>query len=181
MEVDKEQNPAKYVLKKAIVQWLYRYDVLTFLSFPQAYWIDFTEDLTNCLVKLFDENYASDRLLLPGLIYMNKYIEQRQILEPEGFSIFHLLITSFLVCFKFWSDMSIICNDSFSKIAGIPIQKINQMEINFLETLDYSLFLTEKEVSKFTQSFINSAVDPYVHNIVGNPVEIGELVDYWQV
>jgi len=76
------------------------------------------------------------------------------------------------VCFKFWGDQNLVCNESFSRIAGISIQKINQIELRLLETMNYSLFLTEAEILMFTKDFVRSSVDPYIDSIVGSPKQI---------
>lgn len=171
---------SRYIVRKAIAQWLFRYETLTFLSFPLSYWNDFIDHQLNNFALLFEENQCSadPSVVLPALIYTNKFILENPVDEilvsSEGTSFFHLLVTGLLVSVKFWGDMSCICNEAFSKIAGISLQEINTLELKFLQGIKYDLLLTENQVSKFVKQLMNASVDPFLRGLVGAPCKVEE-------
>ena len=52
---------------------------------------------------------------------------------------------------KFFSDRY-YANSFVSRELGIPLPELNQMEMDFLDILDFDISVSEKEYSKYLQS-----------------------------
>jgi len=98
------------------------------------------------LVKLMGYRYQKT-LLFPTLIYADKFIQIDGPVSSDR--IFHLLLISALVAVKMWEDTGIDM-DLISQVSGLPKKEISDMERNFLEKLEYKLFLTDKDLASFT-------------------------------
>ncbi|PRP80689.1 hypothetical protein PROFUN_11648 [Planoprotostelium fungivorum] len=106
---------------------------------------DLVRDYFSCikdLVKLMGYRYKK-HLLLPTIIYMDRYIRKTGPIVPADF--FRLLLTSAIVTVKFWEDWGVDA-DLVQEVCGLSRKDIGNMERNFLSTIDYSLFLTPQEV-----------------------------------
>lgn len=62
---------------------------------------------------------------------------------------FLLLLISVVVSLKIQEDC-IYNNQVYAKIGGITLSKINELEKSFLDSLEFRVYITEEELTKFT-------------------------------
>ncbi|CAD8088705.1 unnamed protein product [Paramecium sonneborni] len=82
-----------------------------------------------------------------GLIYLDKVQEMHQniILNSNCIHRYELVILfSIMVAIKYYDD-EYFKNEYYAKVGGLSLKEINQLEMEFLDLLNYELFI-EKEV-----------------------------------
>jgi len=94
----------------------------------------------------FLKEWRMDHLLLPALIYVERYF---RVLGSISYQyVFDLFLTSVVLAIKFWHD-PVISNVTFAKIFDIPTTVLTYNELNFLYAVDYKLVLDEEEIRVF--------------------------------
>ncbi|EFA80254.1 hypothetical protein PPL_07079 [Heterostelium album PN500] len=78
--------------------------------------------------------------------------------SKSSISILDILITSIIITIKMWIEEKMSVNKYMSKIFGISLAHINQQEINFLKSIDYQIYLHEKDIKLFTDIIHKSSV-----------------------
>ncbi|KAG1450168.1 hypothetical protein G6F46_003291 [Rhizopus delemar] len=69
-----------------------------------------------------------------------------------------LLITSLVIASKFTSDV-FYSNSRYAKVGGIPLQELNQLEIQFLFFLDFQLYVTLEDLQGYANQLLSHAVN----------------------
>jgi hypothetical protein len=159
------------IAKKSIIQCIFKYNTMVYMSFPEEHWQHFVDHLVSQCAKIYEENYSSERFLVAALIYADKYISNNYH-QHEEISFVSILIASLLVSFKFWGDhTNIVANEAFANLSGIhhiSLKEINNMEIKILEGIDYSLMVTESQMNNFVQESVASSINPFLEGILGD-------------
>ena len=91
--------------------------------------------------------------LIHSLIYFDK------VSKKEDFKLsiknFHLcFLMSLVIATKFNEDIN-FKNNYYAKIGGITLEKLNRLEMIFLNTIDFSLFVTKEEYNHFS-NYLNN-------------------------
>jgi len=73
-----------------------------------------------------------------ALLYLER-LERLRICEINRFSVFRLLCTAYLVAFKRMEDPPVMKNNEYCKIAGVSLQEMNRLELQFLKAIDFDL------------------------------------------
>lgn len=92
-------------------------------------------DYIDRLIK-YTKNSISPVNLGVALLYIYR-IEIR--IEVNKYSIFRLFAVAYLIAHKYMDDSPSMKNYEYSKIAGIPLYELNNLEINFLKVIDFQL------------------------------------------
>ena len=85
--------------------------------------------------------------LISALIYLNRFINTTTIYLTE-FNIHQILIISIIISYKMNEDI-IYTNDFLSEVAGISLNIFNELEIEYFKLINYNLFISEKEYTKY--------------------------------
>lgn len=101
---------------------------------------------------------GENQLVLPAVVYANKYIRKTQATYAKH-QIFTLLLISTLVTVKYWQDGSVSLTEA-SRFYGIPKNKIVELEKRFLSTIDYSLYMSPSEADQVNMLENNRSVPP---------------------
>lgn len=94
---------------------------------------------------------AGLRALIIAIIYLDRLSQKRRtngspIAIVNKMTIHRLMLISMMVATKFAEDAP-LCSKYMSKVGGIPTNEINQSELAFVKTLEYELFISEREFS----------------------------------
>jgi hypothetical protein len=79
-----------------------------------------------------------------ALMYIER-IQKRELCDINDNTIFRLFLTAFLVAFKRMDDPPVMKNKDYSKIAGVSLRELNEMEIIFVKALDFDLGVGDDE------------------------------------
>jgi len=100
-------------------------------------------------VKKFE--FGEDLLILT-MMNIDKILAKQFILNSDNVK--NLLYTCMVVTQKYYED--VIFNDkNYSKIGGYKTEELINMEVEFLELLDFSLHIKEEEFIKYKAKMIN--------------------------
>ncbi|CAD8101447.1 unnamed protein product [Paramecium primaurelia] len=98
--------------------------------------------LENYLIRIMRYTKCSEGCLIIGLIYLDRIQELNQELQLNNQSAHRYLIIAIVLAIKYQDD-DIYKNDYYAKVGGITMQELNDMEKEFLELLDYQLFVQQ--------------------------------------
>ena len=117
-----------------------RRDIFTGKSLPKITLIDYI----NRIITYSDSEMNT---LICSLIYIDRINKIKAINE---FNIHRIFFTAVLVAIKYNEDI-IFNNDYYSKVAGVKLNEINKMELEFISLLDFNLYIDPEEFGSYKQ------------------------------
>ena len=96
---------------------------------------------------LAEEGDLENGVLIGGLILLERYLRTLKNLCPINFH--KLVAVSCYVAQKVILDTDIWALSDFGVIAGLSPKKLTQLEIEFINDLDYKVHIGEKEFSLY--------------------------------
>lgn len=93
---------------------------------------------------------CSDSCYVIGLVYLMRISEKILVTE---YNIHRLLLISFVLATKIYDD-EYFENKYYAKIGGISNKEINSMELEFVELLEFNLFVKEVEFELWKKKVI---------------------------
>lgn len=107
-------------------------------------------DIESYLKRINKYLRLDDSTLILALIYIDRYCTKTKS-NLTHLNIHKVLFTSVLEAFKFNQDHS-YSTEFYSKVAGISVKEIIEMEADFLNQIEYKLFVNEKEFNTYEKS-----------------------------
>ena len=117
-----------------------RRDIFTGKSLPKITLIDYI----NRIITYSDSEMNT---LICSLIYIDRINKIKAINE---FNIHRIFFTAVLISIKYNEDI-IFNNDYYSKVAGVKLNEINKMELEFISLLDFNLYIDPEEFGSYKQ------------------------------
>ena len=117
-----------------------RRDIFTGKSLPKITLIDYI----NRIITYSDSEINT---LICSLIYIDRINKIKAINE---FNIHRIFFTAVLVAIKYNEDI-IFNNDYYSQVAGVKLNEINKMELEFISLLDFNLYIDPEEFGSYKQ------------------------------
>lgn len=108
------------------------------------------------LQRLLRYMYCSDECYVLALIYLDRIRERTTWLEVNSRSIHRLFLTGVVVAAKFFED-KYYKNSYYCKVGGISNQELNSLEYNFLRYLDFNLYVSEDEYTRYFDTLMTFA------------------------
>lgn len=110
--------------------------------------------LTNRIQKYFQCSYECfvcslayiELLLRNQQFVLNSYSIHRVILTTYNRNL--VLMSSMVAAAKFYDD-SFFTNDLYARIGGVPVDEMNNLELDFVFLINFSLLITPEEYQKF--------------------------------
>ena len=93
-----------------------------------------------------------DNLLILTMMNIDKILSKKFILNQNNVK--NVLFTSMVITQKFYDDINFKDKD-YSKILGINPNELIEMEIEFLLLIDFSLYISEEEFTKYKYKIEN--------------------------
>ena len=115
-------------------------DIFTGKSLPKITLIDYI----NRIITYSDSEINT---IICSLIYIDRINKIKAINE---FNIHRIFFTAVLVSIKYNEDI-IFNNDYYSKVAGVKLNEINKMELEFISLLDFNLYIDPEEFGSYKQ------------------------------
>ena len=98
------------------------------------------EDYLNRIQKYSN---LEDSTLVIALIYIDRLLENQNIILSK-YNVFRILLTAVLLAIKYNED-EIYDNSFFAKIFGVTIKELNKLENEFLDLIEFKLFISRKK------------------------------------
>ena len=117
-----------------------RRDIFTGKSLPKITLIDYI----NRIITYSDSEINT---LICSLIYIDRINKIKAINE---FNIHRIFFTAVLISIKYNEDI-IFNNDYYSQVAGVKLNEINKMELEFISLLDFNLYIDPEEFGSYKQ------------------------------
>ncbi|KAF9971458.1 hypothetical protein BGZ65_010415 [Modicella reniformis] len=96
-----------------------------------------------CL-KVLTATQLSSSVILLSLKYIQKLLKNNPSIHGQQGSEFRLFTVSLMLANKFLDDNT-FTNKTWSEVTGISVKEINVMEMEFLNQVQFSLFVSEAE------------------------------------
>ena len=111
-----------------------------------------TISLKDYLERVISYSKIENNTLITSLIYIDRLCQKTNlILTP--YNIHKITFTSILLSLKYNEDL--IYNFSFySKIAGINVKELKKLESEFVNLINFSLYVEREQFEKYRQSLI---------------------------
>jgi hypothetical protein len=110
-----------------------------------------TISLNDYLNRIIKYTEIEKKTLIIALIYIDKYSLSRN--ETISIHIIHkILFAAVLLSIKYNEDL-VYTNEYYSLIAGIPLKEMNQIEYEFLNQINFNLFINEDLYNTYNKLF----------------------------
>ena len=104
----------------------------------------------NCVKRMQEIlGFKESEIIIPSIIYAGRYVQKNGKIPVS--KLFNLLLIASVVSLKFWEqegknwvDLKITAH-----LSGLSLQDFSAMERNFLHTVEFSLFLTESDITNW--------------------------------
>ena len=109
-----------------------------------------TISLSDYLNRIINYTKVEHSTLIAAMIYLKRYCTQTKTMLNE-YNTHRLLVTSIIVSIKFNEDEK-FNNLFYSVIAGTDLRQMNQLEEDFLDGLNFNMFIDERSYDLFERS-----------------------------
>lgn len=99
---------------------------------------------------------VSPECFIAAFVYVNRIVQKAEI-ELDECSVHRLVLVAVLIAAKFLEDVS-VTNTYYASIGGISLQELNQLELTFLQIIEFDLSvddLTWRTYQDYLQQYQN--------------------------
>jgi hypothetical protein len=122
-----------------------------FLKFQSSYEPDIA--IFAYLERIRKYSKCSDSCFILMLIYIDRLIEAKGLVINR-LNIHRLLITNMMIAAKYHDDL-FYNNAYYAKLGGLSLPELNLLELEVLETLNYSMFVSNELFEKYSSQLNN--------------------------
>ncbi|CAD8140805.1 unnamed protein product [Paramecium octaurelia] len=98
----------------------------------------------NYLQRINKYTHCSEQCFVIALIYLDRLQEKHSYLVLNSHCIHRFLLLALVTAIKFQDD-DYYKNEYYAKVGGINLKEINKLEQEFLEYMNYELFIDEQQ------------------------------------
>ena len=91
-----------------------------------------------------------DNLLILSLMVLDKFLSSKIILSESN--VHKVFFTCLMETHKFFDDNT-FTNKDYAKMCGVSVDELLKMEIYFLESINFNLFIKDDEFKKYKDNF----------------------------
>ena len=91
-----------------------------------------------------------DNLLILSLMVLDKFLTSKIILSESN--VHKIFFTCLMETHKFFDDNT-FTNKDYAKMCGVSVDELLKMEIYFLESINFNLFIKDDEFKKYKDNF----------------------------
>ncbi|CAD8141004.1 unnamed protein product [Paramecium pentaurelia] len=107
----------------------------------------------NYLQRIAKYTHCSEQCFVIALIYLDRLQEKHTYLILNSHCIHRFLLMSIVTAIKFQDD-DYYKNEFYAKVGGINIKEINVLEQEFLEYMDYQLFIDDQQYAIYEKRLL---------------------------
>jgi hypothetical protein len=104
------------------------------------------------IVRIAKYMKIEDSTLILALIYIDRISRKRKIFVNE-YNVYRLFFMSVVVATKYNEDKH-YSNTYYAKIGGVELEQLNQMECEFVMSINFDLFVEAKVFDKYETSLV---------------------------
>jgi hypothetical protein len=104
------------------------------------------------IVRIAKYMKIEDSTLILALIYIDRITRKRKIFVNE-YNVYRLFFMSVVVATKYNEDKH-YSNTYYAKIGGVELEQLNQMECEFVMSINFDLFVEAKVFDKYETSLV---------------------------
>jgi hypothetical protein len=108
-----------------------------------------TISIQKYIERIIKYTNCEENTLILSLIYLDKICLKN--INLTVYNLHKFVFASILVSIKFNED-KIYKNDYYACVAGVSLKELNSMEYNFLQILDYQIFVKENILNKYKKA-----------------------------
>ena len=123
------------------------------------------------LQRIAHYSECSDEALVMSFIHISRITHNKPGFNLNALSIHRLLLTSIMTTVKFHDDFY-FNNAFYSKIGGVGLREMNHLEIDFLELIQFELYIDSRVYVRFYDELKNSVLHPNCTCSYQNMVEL---------
>ncbi|KAL3647881.1 hypothetical protein CASFOL_008849 [Castilleja foliolosa] len=124
--------------------------------------------------RIFKYSCCSPSCFVIAQIYMDRFI-QRTNLFLTSLNIHRILITSVMVAAKFMDD-AFFNNAYYAKVGGVSTAEMNKLEMKFLFSLDFRLYVSVQTFDKYCSVFKRVAAKS---ELIERPIQACGVEESW--
>lgn len=106
--------------------------------------------LSDYLHRIWKYSKMDESSLILGLIYIDRFCKKKKVILTE-FNVHRILFSSLLISIKFNED-KYFTNKYYSKIGGMDLRQLNDMEMEFLININFDMFVEPKFYEKYEKN-----------------------------
>ena len=103
--------------------------------------------IINYIERLFKYSKVSENTMILVLIYIDRICANHKI-NLNYYNIHKIILASFIVTIKFHED-DYYSLTFYAKLGGVTIKEINNLEYEFLNLIDFNLFVSDELYDKY--------------------------------
>lgn len=107
--------------------------------------------ISSFLARIYSHIPLSDATFIMSLVYIDRLAERDSQMVVTSLSWAKLLITGVMLASKYLDDEEDIHynNAFYAKVGGLSVKELDMLEMLFLRSLDWRLFVTEAEYTRY--------------------------------
>lgn len=106
--------------------------------------------LSDYLHRIWKYSNMDESSLILALIYIDRLCKKKKIILTE-FNVHRILFSSLLISIKFNED-KYFTNKYYSKIGGMGLKQLNDMEMEFLVNINFDMFVEPRFYEKYERN-----------------------------
>eukprot|EP00190_Bangiopsis_sp_CCMP1999_P003682 CAMPEP_0198729306 /NCGR_PEP_ID=MMETSP1475-20131203/16865_1 /TAXON_ID= ORGANISM="Unidentified sp., Strain CCMP1999" /NCGR_SAMPLE_ID=MMETSP1475 /ASSEMBLY_ACC=CAM_ASM_001111 /LENGTH=197 /DNA_ID=CAMNT_0044491911 /DNA_START=235 /DNA_END=828 /DNA_ORIENTATION=+ len=103
--------------------------------------------LRDYLRRIFKYSQCTSGCYVAALVYLQRIAKRDPSLRMNSLNVHRLIITAVVLAVKFHED-SYFSNSFYARVGGVSLEEFNQLEIAFLEFIDFRLYVSTEEYAK---------------------------------
>jgi len=143
------------IYSRVLISWLEQHDPQYMCSHPREEIEKLVADTLDLLVGVLNYFSCSPSLLSVVLKYANSFVARNGIRQVV---MLHLLLISTIEAIKMWGTENMAVNQIVADLFQLAVVDINNMEREFLRSLNYELYLTNEDIVRFEESVTTAHV-----------------------
>ncbi|EGR33397.1 n-terminal domain protein [Ichthyophthirius multifiliis] len=111
--------------------------------------------INDYLLRINKLSGCTQECYIMALIYIDRITERHKNFLINSYSIHRIIITSVMISIKFYED-KYYNNEYYAKIGGISLQEVNQLERDFLQLINFRLYINPVLFYNYREKILDS-------------------------
>eukprot|EP00188_Purpureofilum_apyrenoidigerum_P005104 Plantae.Rhodophyta-Purpureofilum_apyrenoidigerum.ctg634.p1 GENE.Plantae.Rhodophyta-Purpureofilum_apyrenoidigerum.ctg634~~Plantae.Rhodophyta-Purpureofilum_apyrenoidigerum.ctg634.p1 ORF type:complete len:209 (+),score=18.49 Plantae.Rhodophyta-Purpureofilum_apyrenoidigerum.ctg634:168-794(+) len=103
--------------------------------------------LRDYLHRIFKYSQCTSGCYVAALVYLQRIAKRDPSLRLNSLNVHRLIITAVVLAVKFHED-SYFSNSFYARVGGVSLEEFNQLEVAFLQFMDFRLYISTEEYTK---------------------------------
>jgi len=104
-------------------------------------------DIENFIIRCIELLEIDNETLILSMIALDKLLKKNFLLNENN--IHKVIFICIMETHKYYNDNCYISNSDYAKVCGISINELLKMELEFMNIIDFNMFINEDEFNKY--------------------------------